>query len=96
MRYLQIRSATGIFKITTLYRLTKPIYLSQRTPSPSPTPTRPRAAKRGFDNLQQIIAAGYDPTSDLAQKLDKDWTKGGLLFLSKKENKEFKGSMGYL
>jgi hypothetical protein len=63
-----------------------------------PSLESPRATKRGkqglFENLQQIIAVGYDPSSDLAQNLHKDWNKGGLLILSEKEKKEIKGSMG--
>ena len=63
-----------------------------------PSSESPRATKRGkqglFENLQQIIAAGYDPSSDLAQNLHKDWNKGGLLILSEEEKKEIKGSMG--
>ena len=63
-----------------------------------PSSESPRAAKRGkqglFENLQQIIAAGYDPSSDLAQNLHKDWNEGGLLILNEEEKKAIKSCMG--
>ncbi len=63
-----------------------------------PSSDSPRAKKRGkqglFDNLEQIIAAAYDPSSDVAKQLDKDWTEGGLLILSEKEKEVIRASLG--
>ncbi len=56
-----------------------------------PSSCCPRAYKRGtkgtFDTLQQIIAAGWSPTSDSAKMLDRSWNDRGLLIFSEKENK---------
>jgi len=35
-----------------------------------------------FENLCQLVAAGFDPTTDLAKCMDKDYKDGGLLMLS--------------
>ncbi len=57
-----------------------------------------RAYKRGtkgtFDTLQQVIAAGWSPTSDPAKMLDRSWNDGGLLIFSEKESKQIRASMG--
>ena len=40
------------------------------------------------NNLQQIITAGWDPTSNLVAKmLDKSWKNNGLLIVNKKKSK---------
>jgi hypothetical protein len=44
--------------------------------------------------LQQVIGAGWDPTSDVAKKLDRCWVDGGLLIVNEKETKQIKSSMG--
>jgi hypothetical protein len=63
-----------------------------------PSSTCPRAHKRvtkgTFEALQQVIRAGWDPTSDVAKILDRSWTNGGLLIVNKKETKQIKSSMG--
>jgi hypothetical protein len=63
-----------------------------------PTSTCPRANKRGtkgnFETLQQIIAAGWDPTSDLAKMLFKSWKNGDLFIVNEKETKQIKSSIG--
>jgi hypothetical protein len=63
-----------------------------------PSSTCPRAhkrvTKRTFEALQQVIGAGWDPTSNVAKKLDKSWMDGGLLIVNKKETKLIKSSMG--
>jgi hypothetical protein len=45
-----------------------------------------RSGRRGklgyFENLRQLVAAGFDPTTDLAKCMDKDYKDGGLLMLS--------------
>ena len=42
-----------------------------------------RSGRRGklgyFENLCQLVAAGFDPTTDLAKCMDKDYKDGGLL-----------------
>jgi hypothetical protein len=48
-----------------------------------------RAHNRGtrgtFDNLQQVIAARWSPTSGTALFLDRSWKDGGLFIFNKKE-----------
>jgi hypothetical protein len=45
-----------------------------------------RSGRRGklgyFEHLRQLVAAGFDPTTDLAKCMDKDYQDGGLLMLS--------------
>ena len=45
-----------------------------------------RSGRRGklgyFEHLRQLVAAGFDPTTDLAKCMDKDYKDGGLLMLS--------------
>jgi hypothetical protein len=49
----------------------------------------PRANKTGtkgtFENLQMIIAAGWDPTSDCAKMLDSSWENRGLMIFNEKK-----------
>ncbi len=63
-----------------------------------PLSTCPRAHKRvtkgTFKALQQVIVAGWDPTSDVAKKLDGSWMDSGLLIVNEKETKQIKSSMG--
>lgn len=40
--------------------------------------------KGSFENLVQLIAAGFERESTAAAKLDRDWKEGGLLILSDK------------
>ena len=47
-----------------------------------------------FEELSFVIAAAFDPNSDNAKNLDKDWTEGGFLILSENEKRSIKGSMG--
>jgi hypothetical protein len=48
-----------------------------------PSSTCFRAHKRGtkgsFESLQQVVAAGWSPTTDNAKLLDRSWKDGGLL-----------------
>ena len=41
-----------------------------------------------------MIAAGWSPTRDTAQFLDRSWEDGGLLIFNKKEKKQISSSMG--
>ncbi len=63
-----------------------------------PSSCCPKAFKRGtrgtFDTLQQVVAAGWSPTSDPAKLLDRSWNDGGLLIFSEKESKQIRSSMG--
>ncbi len=47
-----------------------------------------------FEALQQVIVAGWDPTSDVAKKLDRSWMDSRLLLVNEKETKQIKLSMG--
>ncbi len=63
-----------------------------------PSSCCPTAFKRGtkgtFDTLQQVIAAGWSPSSDPAKLLDRSWNDGGLFIFSEKESKQLRSSMG--
>lgn len=80
----------------------KRVQRPKRQPPTSTICTRPRhpprrtyRSKRGyFEDLSFVIAAAFDPTSDGAKNLDKDWTEGGLLILSDIEKRNIKASMG--
>jgi hypothetical protein len=48
--------------------------------------------KGTFKALQQVIGAGWDPTSDVAKMLYRSWTNGGIV--NKKETKQIISSMG--
>ncbi len=52
-----------------------------------------RVTKGTFEALQQVIGAGWDPTSNAAKMLDRSWTNGGILIVNKKETKQIKSSM---
>lgn len=56
-----------------------------------PTMDSPRADsrdKRGFyEDLSHLIALGFDPTSEEAMALDKDWKNGGLFIYSEADRK---------
>ena len=53
-----------------------------------------QADKRGtFESLKQVVAAGFDGTSEGAKYVDRDFTDGGVLILSEKEKKDIKSSM---
>jgi hypothetical protein len=63
-----------------------------------PSSTCVRAHNRGskgtFESLQQVVGAGWSPTSDVAKLLDKSWKCGGLLIFDEKESKQIRASMG--
>jgi len=63
-----------------------------------PSNSCPRANKRGtrgtFENLQMIVGAGWDPTSDCAKMLDRSWENGGLLIFNVRESLQIRSSMG--
>jgi hypothetical protein len=56
-------------------------------------PVHNRGTRGTFDDLQQVIAAGWSPTSDTALFLDRSWKDGGFLIFNKKE-KQIRASMG--
>ena len=54
-----------------------------------------KRVKRGlYEHLEFVIAAGFDPSSDPAKKLDKDMKEGGLFILSDEDKHNIKASMG--
>ena len=63
-----------------------------------PSNSSPRANKRGtkgtFENLQMIVGAGWDPTSNCAEMLDRSWENGGLLIVNKRDSTQIRSSMG--
>lgn len=62
---------------------------------PSSTCTRALnwGTKGTFESLQQVIGAGWVPTSDAAKLLDRSWKDGGLMIFNEKESKQVRGSM---
>ena len=62
-----------------------------------PSKQTDQASTRGkqglFENLEMMLGAAYDPKSDAAKVLDKDWTEGEILILSDSVKKEIKESM---
>ena len=61
---------------------------------PSKESERANCKRRGhFESLMQVVAAGFDPTSEEAGNLDKDYRNGGLLIFSKREETLIKSSM---
>jgi hypothetical protein len=53
-----------------------------------------RGSKGTFECLQQVVGAGWSPTSDVAKLLDKSWKCGDLLIFDEKESKQIRASMG--
>ncbi len=47
-----------------------------------------------FENLQMIVGAGWDPTSDCAKMLDQSWENGGLFIFNERESSQIRSSMG--
>ncbi len=48
---------------------------------------------RGFyENLSHVIASGFNPTTNVAKLLDRNWTEGGLLIMSKDDKKNIRAS----
>jgi len=62
-----------------------------------PSKESARADKRDkqgfFEHLSQVIRAGFDPKSDSAKLVDRDWKERGSLILSGEEKKLIKASM---
>ena len=62
-----------------------------------PTSTCTRALNQGtkgtFESLQQVIGAGWSPSSDTAKLLDRSWKDGGLLIFNEKVIKQIRASM---
>lgn len=56
-----------------------------------------RAKKRGrkghFESLVQVVAAGFDATSEHIKYVDRDWKDGGVLILNRNEKASIKSSM---
>ncbi len=49
--------------------------------------TKDKREKLGsFEHLNQVIAAGFDPTSEAAMHVNKDCKEGGLLIMSRKDD----------
>jgi len=44
-----------------------------------------RGSKGTFECLQQVVGAGWSPTSDVAKLLNKSWKCGGLLIFDEKK-----------
>ncbi len=53
-----------------------------------------RGTKGIFESLQQVVAAGWSPTTDTAKLLDRSWKDGGVLIFNEKDNKQIRASMG--
>ena len=61
---------------------------------PSKESTRAKCRRRGhFESLVQVIAAGFDPTSEEVDLLDRDYTDGGIFVVSTVEKGRIKSSM---
>jgi hypothetical protein len=45
-----------------------------------------------FEHLTQVIAEGFDPSSEPAMILDKDHTSGGLLIMNSEDQRRIKSS----
>ena len=41
-----------------------------------------------------IVGAGWDPTSNCAEMLDRSWENGGLLIFNERESMQIRSSMG--
>jgi len=46
-----------------------------------------------FEHLTMLVGAGFNPKSDNAKLVDKDWKEGGLLIMSNDDKKHIKKSM---
>ncbi len=46
-----------------------------------------------FENLTQIIAVGFDPSSKPATQVDKNYNEGGLLIMSKDDEHQIKSCL---
>ena len=53
-------------------------------------------AKGNFEHLRQLVAVGFDSDAEQLQYLDRDWTRGGILVLSERNQKRIKDSMNHL
>lgn len=61
---------------------------------PSKESVRATNRRRGhFESLLQVIAAGFDPTSEEMSSLEKDYKNGGVFVLSKGDVGQIKSSM---
>jgi hypothetical protein len=63
-----------------------------------PTKCNPRAKKSKsvlgyFDSLTLVIAAGFDPKSELAALIDKDFNEGGIMIMSDADKTNISSSM---
>ena len=53
-----------------------------------------RKGKLGyFENLRQLVAAGFDPATDLSNRMDEDYKDGGLLILSCDDKDQIESSL---
>ena len=61
---------------------------------PSKESPRANSKRRGhFESLIQVVAAGFDPKSEHVENLDKHYKNGGVLILTKDEERLIKSSM---
>ena len=62
--------------------------------SPRSSHNNRRGTRGIFENLTQVVASGFTPTSSEAGTLDKDWKEGGFLILDNEEKALIRKSMG--
>ena len=56
----------------------------RRYPSKLSERATKRVRKWHFENLLQVVAVGFDPTSELLYYIEKDYNDGGVLICGKK------------
>jgi len=59
---------------------------------PAPPPPK-HTLEAQFESLVQVVAAGFDATSEHIKYIDKDYKDGGVLILSKNEKRNIKTGM---
>ena len=64
------------------------LYPSTRVQEPT------KEAQKVHLKIFRIVGAGWDPTSNCANMLDKSWENGGLLIFNERENTQIRASMG--
>ncbi len=53
-----------------------------------------RGTKGTFESPQQVVAAGWSPTTDTAKLLNRSYKDGGFSIFNEKDNKQIRASMG--
>ena len=64
------------------------LYPSTRVQEPT------KEAQKVHLKIFRIVGAGWDPTSNCANMLDKSWENGGLLIFNERESTQIRASMG--